>query len=351
MRLLITGATGFLGRHVLTALAAAPSRPRLVLLLRDRAGWEALAWRQALPASLAIELVEGGLEDLEAIVAACGAVDAILHLAAVVRHSRQAAAAVFAANVNGTCAMVHLASRLKARLVYVSTSGTVGCARDPGARPAEAAPHCLATVSRWPYYSSKVAAERQASALAASLAVQLVIVRPPMLLGPGDHRLRATGQVTRFLRGRVPFLLAGGIHYCDVRDAAAALVTLLEHPAPRPIYHLTGTACSLQQFFADLSALTEIPAPRHRLPQSLIWVLAQADAWLGRRLRGAPLGLLPDPVVVEMAAHHWGLASSYAELDLNYASRAPECTLRDTIDWLRAHHPRLQPSSVQQGAA
>ena len=43
-----------------------------------------------------------------------------------------------------------------------------------------------------------------------------------------------------------------------------------------------------------------------------------------------------------MGSHYWGLSSLYAEADLGYRSRDPRETLRDTIDWLRAHHPKLR---------
>jgi hypothetical protein len=46
-------------------------------------------------------------------------------------------------------------------------------------------------------------------------------------------------------------------------------------------------------------------------------------------------------VLVEMARHHWGLASRYSARELGFAPRDPLDTLRDTIAWLRAHHPDL----------
>ncbi|MBR9990440.1 MAG: hypothetical protein KFH98_11835 [Gemmatimonadetes bacterium] len=66
-----------------------------------------------------------------------------------------------------------------------------------------------------------------------------------------------------------------------------------------------------------------------------------AAARLNRRL-GSPLHVLPDPVLIEMASHHWDHRSRYAEPELGYSSRAPEVTLRDTVDWLREHSRELQ---------
>jgi hypothetical protein len=50
---------------------------------------------------------------------------------------------------------------------------------------------------------------------------------------------------------------------------------------------------------------------------------------------------VPDPVVVEMASHHWGTTSLYAREELDYHSRPGKETLTDTIAWIREHHGAL----------
>jgi dihydroflavonol-4-reductase len=159
-----------------------------------------------------------------------------------------------------------------------------------------------------------------------------VIVRPPVLLGPGDHRFRSTAHLIRYLRGRLPFLIRGGIHFGDVRDAAPALLAAAQRPEVRPVYHLCGTACGIERFFAMAAEVSGVAAPRRVIPFRLAW-------WLATLL--GPLGVLPDPVVVELAAHYWRTSSRYAESDLTYRSREPGSTLRDTVVWLRQHHPAL----------
>jgi len=46
--------------------------------------------------------------------------------------------------------------------------------------------------------------------------------------------------------------------------------------------------------------------------------------------------------VIEMATHHWGLASRHAEIDLGYRSRPARETLRDTIQWMRDNSDELR---------
>ncbi len=254
------------------------------------------------------------------------------HLAALVRHNREDADEVYRTNVRGTAAMVRVAAERRCRMVFVSTSGTVGCFRDPAASADEESPFCEAVVSRWPYYQSKIEAEREARHMAQDLGLELVIVRPPVLLGPGDHRFRSTSHLSRFLRGRVPFLVRGGMHFADVRDAARAMVRTMTIPVPRPVYHLPGTASSIQEFFATAARIAGRRPPPVSLPFRMAWWLARISA---------PLKLLPDPVVIEMATHYWGMRSRYAEAELDYRSRPGDETLTDTITWLLAHHPAL----------
>lgn len=300
-------------------------------LVRDLASWQALDWTADL----------GGVTPITGTVtradvwsrhAALEGLRAIVHLAALVRHTRRGAREVYHTNVDGTLAMVRLAAAHRCRLVFVSTSGTVGCFPRPGLTADEDAPLCEAEVRRWPYYHSKVQAERQARDLAAAEGVDLVVVRPPVLLGPGDHRFRSTAHLVRYARGRLPFLVPGGMHFADVRDAAAAVARAALAPSVRPVYHLTGTICTIAEFFALAERVSGFPAPRRIISPRVAWWLATLFA---------PLHLVPDPVVVELASHYWSTSSRYAEHDLEYRSRDGHETLADTIGWLRRHHPAL----------
>jgi dihydroflavonol-4-reductase len=340
---LVTGATGFLGRHVLHALRELHPGVRILALVREPAEWTQLDWTRELAG---VELIRGGLLDVQdwQMDPRLDGLTGILHLAAVVQHSRRRPEVVYRTNIDGTLALVRLASARKCRMLFVSTSGTVGCFTTPEPQPDEDAPYCDRTVARWPYYDSKVKAERQARQLAGQLGVSLTIVRPPMLLGPGDHRFRSTSTILKYLRGKLPFLLDGGIHFTDIRDAAPAIVRALWHPAARPVYHLPGTSCSVDAFFRMCQDVCGVPAPKRKLPYQLAWTLASAAERAAHATgKHSPL---PDPVVIEMAAHWWGLSSRHAQAELGYEPRAPRQTLADTIHWLRGHHESLRVPTV-----
>jgi nucleoside-diphosphate-sugar epimerase len=323
---LVTGATGFLGRHVLGALAG--TRP-VHALVRQPEEWRRYDWTAELPG---ISILEGGLDDAARWSAALPPLAAIVHLAAPVQHSRRAPPALRAAIVDGTLAMVRLAAEKRCRLVVASTSGAVGCSREPGPRAVEDAPYVESMVGGWPYYAAKIEMEKRARALAAERGVPLVLVRAPILLGPGDHRFRSTSNVLKFLRGKMPFLIRGGMHFADVRDAAQAFARIVEQLAPRPVYHLDGHESSVEAFFDLASEVSGVPRTRVVLPYRVAWLVSRA---LER------FHVVPDPVVVEMASHWWGLSGAAAAEDLDWKARDPRETLRDTVSWLRAHAPEL----------
>lgn len=336
---LVTGATGFLGRHLLERLHAERPDARLLALVRDRAAWERLSWTAPLER---VELVEGSVAEAEGPGDGDGLrdprlaeVSGVFHLAALVRHSRRDPEPLQRTNVEGTRRVAARAALAGARLVYVSTSGTVGCFTSPEPRADETASYAWRAVARWPYYVSKIEAERAAKEeIERHSRGRLVVLRPPVLLGPGDHRFRTTSNILRFLEGRLPFVIRGGHHFVDVRDAAAALQAAMEHPDPEPTYHLPGHAESVGTFFERVAELAGRPPPRV-LPAAPVRVLARA-------LHAAGLDWLPDPVVVEMGSRHWGLATRAAHRDLGFAPRDPGTTVADTVEWLRKHHPALR---------
>lgn len=338
---LISGATGFLGRHLLRAIFTENASARPQALVRSARRWREQPWLAELGGSVGV--VEGEVETLGpwADDPALDGTRGIFHLAALVRHSRKDPEEVYRTNVEGTLNMVRLASRRRCRLVFVSTSGTVGCGANASDAPDESAPRLGDEVRAWPYYDSKVRAEEEAETLARRLGVELVIVRPPVLLGPGDHRFRSTNLVIKMLRRKLPFLIRGGMHFTDIRDAARAIARIVTLEKPRPVYHLPGTACEIAEFFRMLEEVSGVRAPRFHLPYGAAHRIARAGYRAGELLRGEPLTFFPDPVVVEMGARYWNFRSSHSEADLGYRPRDSRETLRDTVGWLRANHPRL----------
>lgn len=339
--ILITGATGFVGRHLIQTLIQNNPRALPIALVRHVDLWKAYEWTKKLEE---VVLIEGSVCDVSKWIdnRQLRGLTGIFHLAALVRHSRKNAEEVYETNIEGALNMVRLAARYQCRMIYVSTSGTVGCFQKPEQWGDEHSPYCESQISSWPYYNSKMRAEKECRKLAHDLSATLVILRPPVLLGPGDHRFRATSHLIRYLKRKLPFLLSGGIHFADVRDAVFAMLKAMEHPHPHPVYHLPGLSTTIDQFFNMVEEASGVPPPHVHLPHRLAWILAKTTEEIDRLFPWRKSPLLPDPVVIEMARKFWNVRSRYALTDLGYSTRNPSQTLADTVQWLLDNHPELK---------
>jgi dihydroflavonol-4-reductase len=336
---LLTGATGFLGRHLARALHARGAR--CAVLVRQRKAWNEQTWRQE---AGEVAVIEGHPLDTERWSAepALQGVRTIIHTAGIVSHSRSAPEEMMKLNVGGTLAMVRLAHSLGARLVFISSSGTVGCFPFKDMSADEDSPYAEPTVSGWPYYVSKIRAERDARRLAAHLGVELVIVRPPVLLGPDDHRHRSTAYVRKVLDNKIPAVPRGGMNFTDVRDVSNALARLVELERPRSIYHMPGHNMSLREFFDTVIEVSGAKPIRRPMPPWATYGLAKVAGLSDRRP-----SWIPDPVVLEMSNFFWGLTSLHAH-ELGYMPRSARQTLSDTVTWLRSiHAPPPQHGAAQ----
>lgn len=331
---LLTGATGFLGRHLTGALRAAEMPA--VALVRATHEWPPADWSEGVSGTTALFGSPLRPSDWLSRAESTGA-RTIVHAAAVVRHSREATDEVMRFNVEGTLNMVRAAKTLGARMVLVSAGGTVGCFHRPDLVADEHAPHNEEAVGQWPYYRSKIEAERQATRLAEKLDVPLTIVRLPVLLGPQDHRRRSTGHVARALENHLPFMPTGGIHFTDVRDVAAALVRLCRKPSSRPVYHLPGTHTTLAAFYQMVAEVSGHTVASRHAPRPFVHGVAIAAERVKRVARMPLPRWLPDPVVLEMSSRYWGLSTLFSHTELDYRARLPRQTLVDTVEWLRVH--------------
>jgi dihydroflavonol-4-reductase len=216
-------------------------------------------------------------------------------------------------------------------VVVASSSGTVAVSKHEWVHD-ETMGYATEVVAAWPYYASKVYQEKVALELGSKLGLEVVVVCPSLLLGPGDRRLSSTKDVLRFLRGQIPIVPPGGMNFVDARDAAAATLAAMERGAPGERYLLGGPNWTFREFFGRLSRVAKRPPPRLRVPTGLARLGASVmeHAW-----RAAGKEPPVDRVSVEMSEHFWYIDSSKAERDLGFQARDPQLTLADTVKYLR----------------
>jgi dihydroflavonol-4-reductase len=333
MTTLLTGGTGFLGRHVVEFLLSRHESVRV------------LSRRPSAPLSdLGVAVVPGDVLDRASVEAAFDGVTRVVHMAGRVHLGPRDTDDLFRLHVEGTTNVLASAARAKvSRFVHVSTSGTIAASDHPEPIPDETFPYATEVVRLWPYYLSKIFAEKcvleafepglsTGAIEAARVRVPVVIVSPSLLLGPGDDGLSSSLEVVRFLRREIPAIPSGGVNFVDVRDAAAAIGAALEKGRPGERYLVGGPNMSLEAFFLLLEKVSGVPAPTFAVPRRAQNLTARALHSLE-----ATFGLdRTEAEAFDRGSKFWYLNPSKARAELGFVPRSAEVTLRDAVDWLRA---------------
>jgi dihydroflavonol-4-reductase len=329
VKTLITGATGFLGTHLVTGLLERGEGPRLRLLLR-----QAEPERVRALGAQGVEVVQGSVTDPAAVALAVAGVDRIYHLAGLVSRKRSDAHRMYDVHVEGTRFLCEAARAASVRrIVLASTSGTVAVAERADEMPDETTVAPIDIIGRWPYYASKLYQEETARR-ACGDAIELVMVNPSLLLGPGDDRLSSTRDVLSFLARDIALTPPGGLNFVDVRDVAAALPAAMDRGRAGERYLMGGHNLTFGELFGRLGRLSRVAGPRLRPPGKWTVLAAHAQAAIYRTLgRTPPI----EPDSVEMARYFWYFPSSKAQQELGFSARDATITLNDTIKYLRAH--------------
>jgi len=337
VKVALTGATGFLGGWLVQRLLE--NGHRVTALVRgEAAGLSAHG----------VSLVRGELPDPVAARALVSGAEAVIHLAGRVSRDPGDGPAMYRIHVAGTKVLLEAAVEAKVgRFVLASSSGTVGVSKT--SRPAtERDETPLALVARWPYYLSKIYQEQLALTFSAAHALPLVCLNPSLLLGPGDLHFSSTGDVWKFLRRDIPAMPSGGISFVDVRDAAATFEAALIRGRSGERYLLGGANMPFDEFFGRLSRLSGVDPPRLRLPSEINLLGVRAlERWSKMRGVDPPI----DRASVEMGEHWFFIDSSKARLELGFAPRDPQETLRDTLRDLQQHGRERAPSGSPWPAA
>ena len=252
-RLWVGGATGFLGTHLVRALKEQGHE----LVLASRSGGQV----EGLPV-LAVDVL-----DPVAVAESARGCDGAFLATGKVSRDRDAGEDLHRAHVLGTRgALAGLRSAGVQRVVVASTSGTVAVSGDASQIADENGHVPLSLVAMWPYYRSKLYAEREALEANGS-DFEVVLVNPSLLLGPGDLRESSTGDVRRFLERAIPAIPAGGIAFVDVRDAAQGMWLAFERGRPGERYILNAKNMTVAAFFQRLERIAGVKAPALRMPR------------------------------------------------------------------------------------
>lgn len=321
MKILLTGATGFLGGH--TARKLLDHRHTLYLMGRNFAGAEPLLKRGAQP-------VMADLRDRAAVLGACAGMDAVIHAAAL-SSAWGPRADFMAVNVEGTQAVIDgCREGGVSRLVHISTPAVIF---DGGDHEDADERHPYAPVFSSFYAESKKLAEDRVNAACAG-GLPTVILRPKAIFGPGDQalipRLLQTarqGKLRQFGSGE------NRVDLTYVENVAQAILLALDARAAvgRTYFITNDEHVRLWPVIRRLLQSLHLPHQLKSLPLPLALAVATTLEWQARLTGREPL-LTRYSVGVLARTQTYNIAA--ARRDLGYA---PVVSVESGINATLAH--------------
>jgi nucleoside-diphosphate-sugar epimerase len=322
VRVLVTGATGFTGGHLARALAA---RGDEVSALVRGQGPAASALAQA-----GITPILGDLRDQGSLAAATGGVDVVYHVAAMYRQAGLKDEVYRAVNATAVKDIIEAAARGGAkRVVHCSTVGVHGDVEHPPAN--EEAPLKPGDI----YQVTKLEGEVLAREAAARHGIEVTIVRPTGIYGPGDRRLL---KLFRGIARRRWITLGNGeiyYHLTFIDDLVEGFRLCGTHPAAanRTYILAGGEVTTLNALVARVADVAGVPAPTRHLP---VWPFWTAGALCEAIC--APLGIEP-PIFrrrVDFFTKSRAFDIARAKAEIGFAPRVDlREGIRRTLDWYR----------------
>ena len=324
MKVLVTGATGFIGGAVTRVLV---NRGIDVRVLTRRAS--DLHNLQG----LTVELVEGDLRDQASLRKALTGCQQLYHVAAHYALWAKDPSIFYDVNVTGTKNLMEAARSVGTeRIVYCSTIGAIGLPPGGGLGKEET-PVSLDQMAGH-YKRSKYLAEQEVLKLAKA-ELPVVIVNPSAPVGAGDVKPTPTGQViVDFMKGRMPAYIETGMNIVDVDDVALGHLLAMEKGRIGERYILGNKNLMLREVFEILSRLSGVKAPTVKLPRLAILPLAYLNQWVAN-VTGQPPRIPLEGVKMAKYKMHYDCSKAIRELGI--PQTPPEIALGKAVQWFRDH--------------
>jgi dihydroflavonol-4-reductase len=321
-RVLVTGASGFVGSAVARKLAARGASVRV--LIRKTSPRENFA-------DVPCEIVEGDMRDAASVARAMAGVRYLFHVAADYRLWARDPSEIIENNREGTRIVMEAARDAGVgRVVYTSSVATLK-PRDDGSDADERDRAGMATAIG-AYKKSKVAAERVVEAMAAE-GLPVVLVSPSTPIGPRDIRPTPTGRIiVEAATGRIPAYVDTGLNLVHVDDVAEGHLLALEKGRQGETYILGGQNATLAEMLAEIARITYRKAPRFKLPRGPIYPIAHM-AELAARFTGKEPFVTVD--ALNMSKHKMFFSSAKAQAELGYHARPYAQALDDALSWFK----------------
>lgn len=321
MRILLTGATGFLGNNIARSLVK--QGHSIVVTLRHSSNQRTLD-------GIPHEPVIVDFESPADLSIAFENIDAVIHSAALIQIGWTKLALSRKINVEATSRIAEAARRRNIRMVHISTIDALGMTTETELGTET---HLNPPKPGCSYVISKREAET-AVILEVANGLDAVIVNPGFMVGPYDWRPSSGEMMLTLKKQFMPLAPAGGCCVADVRDVADGVISAMEHGKTGERYILGGINMSYQELFHQMASVMQCRSPKAKLPNWLASLVGKSGDLIGK-IQGREPAINSAATKMGQLFHYCD--SEKAKQELGYQIGSVEDGLKDAWDWFQAN--------------
>jgi len=326
-KILLTGATGSLGKQLIYEFAKSGVKP--VVQVRATSDTTFID-------SLGLEKRFADIRDHAGLGKLVAGIEGIIHTAAWVNFRQDRLTEFAGINTFGASELYKAAAEAGVRrLVHVSTVAAVGAAPRGGSDAGPQEDHLVGESHQFnlghlriPYIVTKHAADVELLALSKEYETELVIVNPSIIVAPsrtGDDRGKALKAFSRKLMPSFP----NRVNLVDIRDVAPAIIAALERGCAGEKYIFAGDNISMRELVLTVSAILGKSPRLVRLPLAVLSLAARLNIVYSGLVGRRKISFYPD--LVKMMGYDWVYSSDKAQNELGFSPRSVHDTLHDLL--------------------
>jgi dihydroflavonol-4-reductase len=322
MKVLITGANGFLGAWLTRRLLE--EGYSVSVLLRQKSNHLEL---EGLP----VQKIWGDVTDLESLLVAFKGQQVIFHLAGVIAYSNRDRALMERVNVQGTQNVLQAMSVCGVpELLYLSSVAAIGAGFSNKHVLNEQSVYNLEKYN-FGYFETKRKSEKIITDFALQNSIRAVIVNPSTIYGAGDARKGSRSTQLKIARGKGLFYPLGGVSIVAVEDVIEGILNASKKGKSGERYILSGENLYLKEVFNQIAEAAKVKAPFLPIPNFIMNLMAFADNQLSAFS-------LSGPIAAERAVvatlFHW-FDHSKAAIELGFNPKPAHYAIENSVRWMR----------------
>ncbi|WP_413289626.1 SDR family oxidoreductase [Bdellovibrio sp. HCB337] len=322
MKVLVTGANGFLGSWLTRALLK--QGHEVYALVRAQSDLSELE-------GVSCNYVYGDITDLDSLYKSFTDIDTVFHTAGLIAYKKSDRAKMEKVNVFGTENVVDACLTKKVRrLVYISSVVAVGAGFSPDQVLNEESPYNVKHLNLG-YFETKRAAEKLVMEACQKKNLNCVILNPSTIYGAGDARKGSRGTQLKVAQGRFGFYTSGGVSIVALEDVVSAILAAWDKGRSGERYILSGENITIEGLFRMIAEEAGVPAPRKKIPTWALFALGR----LGDTMESLGMkGSLSTENAWTATLYHW-FDSSKAQKELGFKPRPAREAIRNSVSWMK----------------